>query len=102
MKSAIVSSVCECQARLGAELDEDHNVVHGWSRDVRGRTENSPCTRASNDGNRFHLAWLCPFCGRNTLRSFDVQALAFRDPAEPETRPSTRPSSRPSARPPSP
>lgn len=97
MKSAIVSSVCECQARLGAEIDEEHNVLRGWMRDLRGHTEAAPCTRAAGDGERLHLNWLCPYCGRNTLRSFAVEALVFRDPNEPERRPSTRPSARPPA-----
>lgn len=97
MKSAIVSSVCECQARLGAELDEEHNVLRGWIRDLRGRTETAPCSRAGGEEGLFHLNWLCPFCGRNTLRSFAIEALVFRDPTEPERRPSTRPSARPPA-----
>jgi hypothetical protein len=82
MKIARVFSVCECQGRLGAELDEDHKVVRGWTRDVRGRTVSAPCTRAANHGERFHLVWLCNLCGRNTLRSFDAAGLVFEDRPE--------------------
>ena len=82
MKTAKVSSRCECQARLGAELDEDRKVLRGWSRDIRNRTLVSPCTLAGTEGERFHLVWLCAVCGRNTLRSFDAGALVFQDVPE--------------------
>ena len=82
MKIAKVSSRCECQARLGAELDEDHKVLRGWSRDVRNREVLSPCTRTGAEGDRFDLVWLCTLCGRNTLRSFDVTGLVFEDVPE--------------------
>lgn len=82
MKIAKVSSRCECQARLGAELDEDRKVLRGWSRDIRNRTLVSPCTLAGTEGERFHLVWLCAVCGRNTLRSLDAGALVFQDVPE--------------------
>lgn len=82
MKIAKVSSRCECQARLGAELDQDRKVLRGWSRDVRNREVVSPCTLAGVEGDQFHLVWLCTLCGRNTLRSFDASALLFEDVPE--------------------
>ncbi len=82
MKTAKVSSRCECQARLGAELDEERKVLRGWSRDLRNRTLVSPCTLAGVEGDLFHLVWLCALCGRNTLRSFDGEALVFEDVPE--------------------
>jgi hypothetical protein len=83
MKIAKVSSVCECQSRLGAELDAERKVLRGWTRDQRGRELNSPCTRAGSEDGRFHLVWLCAFCGRNTLRSFDAGALVYQDRPDP-------------------
>lgn len=82
MKVAKVSSVCECQSRLGAELDPEHKVLRGWTRDRRGRELNSPCTRAGDGDGVFHLVWLCAYCGRNTLRSFDAAGLVFQDRPE--------------------
>jgi hypothetical protein len=32
------------------------------------------------DSDYFQLGWLCPLCGRNTLRSFHVGSLVFREP----------------------
>lgn len=84
MKIAKVTSVCECQGRLGAELDADLRVLRGWARDARRREVKSPCTRAGVQGDRFHLVWLCPLCGRNTLRAFDATALVFEDRSGPE------------------
>ncbi len=79
MKIAKVSSVCECQSRLYAELDENRCVLRGWVRDARGRETTAPCTGIGIEGERFDLGWLCNFCGRNTLRSFDAGALVYRE-----------------------
>src|SRR5262249_41229223 len=75
MKIAKVSSVCECQGRLCAELDEGRKVLRGWVLDSRGRTLRAPCTGMHITSPRFDLGWLCPLCGRNTLRSFDASGL---------------------------
>lgn len=80
MKTATVQSVCECQARLGAKLDANHVVVHGWANDPRrGQEEVAPANSIGMGAQRFQVGWLCPFCTRNTLRSFDASALSFRD-----------------------
>jgi hypothetical protein len=80
MKTAFVYSVCECQARLGAELDESRVVLRGFARDPkRGEELVAPANAVHRDGKRFDVGWMCPICTRNVLRMFDVTALAFRD-----------------------
>ena len=80
VKRATVLSACECQARLGADLDERKHVVRGWAQDLkRSKTETAPAHSIGADAERFDVAWLCPFCIRNTLRSFDQSALAWRE-----------------------
>jgi hypothetical protein len=88
MKIAKVSSVCECQGRLYAELDESRRVLRGWAKDSRGRTFSAPCTGIGIQAERFDLGWLCALCGRNTLRSFDAGALTYQEAAAPNTAPS--------------
>jgi hypothetical protein len=79
MKTAVVYSVCECQARLGAELDEHRVVIRGWAKDTRrGQELNAPANAVRTDTPRFDVGWMCPFCTRNTLRSFDTAALGYR------------------------
>ncbi len=79
MKIAKVVTVCECQARLGAELDENRVVLRGWARDARGKTETAPATAMRIDSPRFDIGWYCPFCIRNTLRSFDALGLVYEN-----------------------
>ena len=79
MKSAIVESPCECQAKLHAELDEQFRVLRGWARDSRRRERSAPATAMHAKNGRFDVGFLCPFCTRNTLRSFEAEALAFRE-----------------------
>lgn len=69
-----IHSVCECQAQLGADLDEHHNVVHGWA-SVRGVRETAPANTVDPSSERFDVVWQCPLCGRNTLRTFYAGAL---------------------------
>ncbi len=85
MKKATITSACECQARLGAELDENRFVLRGWARD-RLRKRELPAPAHSIDASEevFEVGWLCPFCNRNTLRSFDRGGLAYRDGDPPE------------------
>lgn len=69
-----IQSACECQALLGAELDEQRNVVTGWaSRD--GDREPAPANSVAPSEKRFDVVWHCPICGRNTLRTFYAGAL---------------------------
>ena len=80
MKTAVVHSVCECQARLGAELDEHRVVLRGWANDLRrGQELSAPANAMRIHTPRFDVGWMCPFCTRNTLRSFDGSALSFRE-----------------------
>jgi hypothetical protein len=69
-----ISSLCECQATLSATLDEKHHVMSGQA-SLRGAKERAPAHSIGADGERFDVAWLCPFCNRNTLRTFHVGAL---------------------------
>lgn len=65
-----VQSPCECQAMLTAVLDDQRHVVSGHATQA-GQRENAPAHTIGAELERFDVAWLCPFCGRNTLRSFD-------------------------------
>jgi hypothetical protein len=82
MLKAKIASVCECQARLHAELDENKQVITAWARDPRGKTVlNAPGHSIGGQNPLFDVAWLCPFCVRNTLRTFDTGGLSWRDSA---------------------
>jgi hypothetical protein len=94
VKSATIFSVCECQARLGAELDEHKYVKEGWAIDRRRHLrEKAPAHSIHADRTVFQVAWFCPFCIRNTLRSFDTSALAYHEHADIEATPVTSASS---------
>ena len=79
MRIATVRSVCECQTRLYADVDEHLTAIRGWPKDGRGRQETAPANALRAGGNRFDVGWMCPSCTRNVLRSFDAGALAFRE-----------------------
>jgi hypothetical protein len=68
------TSRCECQALLTAILDEKRHVVEGSARHL-GVTEIAPACSMHAELEHFDLGWLCPFCGRNTLRTFYAGAL---------------------------
>jgi hypothetical protein len=74
MSQYSVSSPCECQANLTVTLDENRNVVAGTA-SRGGAREVAPAHGMSATAERFDVGWLCPFCGRNTLRSFHIGAL---------------------------
>jgi hypothetical protein len=74
-----IQSACECQSKLFAELDERRNVVRGWAKDKTARVNVAPAHSIGAHGSLFQVAWQCPFCTRNQLRSFD--AGAFTSPA---------------------
>jgi hypothetical protein len=69
-----VRSLCECQATLTANLDADRHVLEARA-SLHGARENAPAHSIGADRERFDVGWLCPFCGRNTLRSFDAGAF---------------------------
>ncbi|MBK7582207.1 MAG: hypothetical protein IPI67_18625 [Myxococcales bacterium] len=82
MKLATVTSACECQARLSAELDENQCVVRGFASDRRrGKTRSAPAHTIEPKAESFQIAWACSLCGRNTVRSFDAGGLAFIEQA---------------------
>jgi hypothetical protein len=74
MSTFRVESRCECQARLSATLDERHHVLHGQAR-RGGDRETAPAHSIGATFDRFDVAWMCPFCGRNTLRTFEAAGL---------------------------
>jgi len=97
MRTAVVQSVCECQARLGAELDEQRRALRGWARQ-RARELSAPANAMHGSGDAFQVGWACPFCTRNVLRSFDGGALAYQEKLVSQSQPpGSRPPPRPSA-----
>jgi hypothetical protein len=79
MKVTTVHSRCECQAHLSAELDEQRVALRGWAVDARKLQLSAPANTIGAERERFDVGWACPFCTRNTLRSFTASALAFRE-----------------------
>jgi hypothetical protein len=75
MNPTVFRSRCECQASLTAEVAADGLVLSGQAA-LRGKSELAPATRTRLDGVRFDIGWQCPFCGRNTLRTFDLSAAS--------------------------
>ncbi len=74
MSTFSANTRCECQARLSAVLDEHRHVVEGHASRL-GETERAPAHSINAELEHFDIAWLCPFCGRNTLRTFFAGAL---------------------------
>jgi hypothetical protein len=81
MKTATVRSVCECQARLEALLDEHRNVIRGEARRSSTEAPETAPASALGKGPTFQVGWSCPFCIRNTLRTFHVSALHWNEEA---------------------
>ena len=78
VKRATVRTVCECQARLGAELDERCQVIRGWAVERRtGQLLVAPAHSIGAEAPKFQIGWACPLCTRNLLRSFDAAGLSF-------------------------
>ena len=82
MKVARVHSRCECQAQLGAELDEQRVAQRGWAVDARKLELPAPANAIGPEREHFDVGWACPFCTRNTLRSFTGSSLVFHDRPE--------------------
>ncbi len=76
-----IQSVCECQALLTAELDEQQQVIRGFALPhlpgaLHSRTpETAPANSVGAPADRFDVVWQCPVCGRNTLRTFHAASL---------------------------
>lgn len=84
MKVATVRSVCECQAKLEADLGEDNRVIAGRARrSSHDSPETAPANLLGNGGEVFQVGWFCPICIRNTLRSFSRSGLSWHEAAEP-------------------
>jgi hypothetical protein len=85
------TSRCECQALLTAVLDEKRHVLEGTATHL-GAREKAPAHSMGASLEHFDVGWLCPFCGRNTLRTFYAGALRALPPAlEPAEAPGTKP-----------
>jgi hypothetical protein len=93
MKQATIRSVCECQSELEAVLDEHRFVLAGFAIGSDRVRERSPAHTIEAAHRRFDVGWLCPVCGRNTLRSFDADALSWidADPPAPAAFPPPQP-----------
>lgn len=81
--AATVSSRCECQASLQASVD-DQGVVRAGSagQGSSDRTTAPAQVVARRDGptdSYWDVAWLCPFCGRNVLRTVARSSLSFSE-----------------------
>jgi hypothetical protein len=74
MSQYSVNSQCECQATLTATLDENRKVIAGAA-SRGGSREVAPANSVAATADHFDIGWACPFCGRNTLRSFHVGGL---------------------------
>ena len=75
---ATVSSRCECQTRLFAELDGDCHVVRGWALTPSSHhPEPAPALSLGVDDGEFQVGWFCPFCIRNVLRSYSEPSLLW-------------------------
>jgi len=75
MDPTVFRSRCECQASLMAEVAADGRVLSGRA-SHRGKDEVAPAARTRSLGSLLDIGWQCPFCGRNTLRSFDLSAAS--------------------------
>ena len=83
MRQATVRSRCECQSTLVADLDEKKQVIRAYIVDKHGEREAAPGHSIAPDASHFDIGWLCPVCGRNTLRSFATEALVYVEVAGP-------------------
>ena len=72
-ETSTIHSACECQAVLFATLDERHLVLASWA--VRAVREPATAYTVAPEAVPFDVVWSCPFCGRNSLRSFQPAAL---------------------------
>ncbi len=77
MKTASVQTPCECQGSLEAIVDEAGIVLSGSACVGKGEREVAPATAIDAGKEQFQVGWLCPLCGRNTVRSFCVSALVY-------------------------
>jgi hypothetical protein len=78
VQKTTISSVCECQATLYAELDQQRHVRRGWARDPsRKAVLPAPAQGIDARCQTFAVGWSCPFCIRNTLRRFDAAMLVW-------------------------
>lgn len=88
------TSRCECQAALTAVLDEGRHVLQGSAARLGAREIAPAHSIGAERESSFDIAWACPFCGRNTLRTFHaggLRRLASTAPAVAALAPATKP-----------
>jgi hypothetical protein len=73
--TSTVHSACECQAVLFATLNPQHLVLRSWA--VLGVRAEALAYSVHPEARPFDLVWTCPFCSRNSLRSFEPAALRW-------------------------
>jgi hypothetical protein len=80
-----VTSRCECQARLTAEIETGSAPLTrgGWATRGAGTPLKAPAHVIRPTEGGFDLGWLCPYCGRNTMRTFDRGVLGRASSASP-------------------
>ncbi|HXS16526.1 MAG TPA: hypothetical protein VN764_05040 [Polyangiaceae bacterium] len=76
MKASPVVTRCECQTKLSALVGADGIVTGGTAKSRDGQERNAPATAMGAGMEQFQVGWLCPVCGRNTVRSFYKGALS--------------------------
>lgn len=83
MKQALAQTRCECQSTLIAAIGEDATVLRGIA---RTRTDAGVVeTKAPANvvrkyaGGGLDVGFLCPHCGRNTMRTFHMGSLVFAE-----------------------
>ncbi len=86
MKETTIRTVCECQARLTAVLDEGRHVLSGSATGPDQVHQSAPAHSLDIGETTFAVGWLCPFCGRNTTRSVSVASLVWREVASAPSR----------------
>ena len=81
MKTAVVQSRCECQVSLFVKLDAEQRVLTGWAISKKAESRETAPAQSSRAEQRLDVSWLCPFCGRNTFRSFAIDGLPWSEDA---------------------
>lgn len=83
MKRALAQTRCECQSTLIATIAEDATVLRGVARTKTddGVVEVSAPANVVRKyaGGGLDVGFLCPNCGRNTMRTFHLGSLVFAD-----------------------
>lgn len=69
-----IQTRCECQATLSARLTAERFVIGGTAQRY-GKREPAPAHAIHPEREVFDIGFLCPFCGRNVMRTFNAASL---------------------------